>query len=196
MISAAVALQGYISWFMWSVKQIEKPLVKHKVDLTTGYSLKVPFLASYSRRYSLNFRFYTDLRFEQVRGYLKEETFRISYRIVQEREEVAKGTINSENIGQISDWAGLYRSINKNPLIDLKSRHRYDLIVTVERGSGVLNKLRPVIILQTYYTLKGYRIPDLVRTHATLRFLVAGVLCLLAAGWIHRITDKKTTKAK
>jgi hypothetical protein len=194
----AFVLQGYILWLQWSVARINQPLVDKKIDLTAGYHLETTFVANWSAKYDLSFRLHTNLPYDERNNLIERNAFHISYRIMQDSQEIATGLITNENIHQIGHGAGVCSIIGKNPKVALKSGCLYKLITEVEKGSAKLNELKPTIVLRTtYYPLKGrVIISKLIAGRASLWFLLSGICFLLAGVWQHLLDKSKQSCSK
>lgn len=197
--AVAFVLHGYISWLRWSVARINQPLVDKKIDLTAGYHLETTFVSNWSAKYDLSFRLHTNLPYDERNNLIERNTFHISYRIIQDSQEIATGLITNENIDQIGHGGGVCSIIGKNPKIALKSGCLYKLIAEVEKGSAELNELKPTIVLRTTYypRIKGrVIISKLIAGRASLWFLLSGICFLLAGGWQHLLDKSKQSHSR
>jgi len=190
-ISIAIALHVYISWFMWSYNRINRTPVKENIDLTTGHTLSRSFVPNFSAEYQVSLSLYTNQQIGERLAFFKREPFQITYRILQDGSELSAGVISNENINTIEHGAGWHSMRGPNPEILLKSGSQYELTGQVKKGSTVLNQLGPTIVVKTSYNLKGHYILLLIRGRAALWFFTAGCCLLIAAGWRHLSQKKK-----
>lgn len=161
--------------------------------MTAGYTLKRSFVPNFSTNYYVSFNLYTNEQIDEPWKFFKKEPFHIAHRILQDSRVPATGVITNENMDTIGHAGRLRYILAGNPEILLKSGTQYELMAEVKKGSSMLNKLGPTMVLVACYCLKGSYIPDLIRGRTALWFFAGGFCFLIAAGWQH-LSDKKKRK--
>ena len=189
-IAVAVVLQAYLSWFMWSFKRINVEPAKEQIDLVTGYSQEFHFVPNHTGKYTVDFRLYMDMSYEDMDRILEGQPFRINYEIRQDSEDIGQGVISSGNISQVGHGGDMCGIQGKNPSILLKSGSQYTLLIHVQQGNQTLGEFAPKIIVSTGVTLKGSSIPAILRGRTVLWVLAAG-LCLLGAAGRQHLSDRR-----